>query len=153
MKKIDNRVLDIELADSYDVFWHRHALKMNVLERVLNTPDESFRLSSFDHNYSSLYINNDIKILLYEADTEPRIAVYNHGVEVDNFVYKKPLVLFQREKEEKDSDYKLLRNKIKSIRESKTKVTVGSEKYADLEKYMTVKTKRFFDAFDAISNM
>lgn len=147
MKKIDNRVLDIEKADCFVKYEYGQALKMNVLKRVLNTPDESFHISSTDYAYASLKIDDNVKVVLYEADADAKIAVFNDGIMIDWFVYQEPYVLSWHKKEEKDSDCKLLRNKIKSIRELKTKVT------SDSEKFMSVKTKRFFDTFDVISNM
>ena len=73
MKKIDERVLDIEKADSNTKFKHNYALKTNVTERILNTPNEKFDL--IENNHVLLRINNDIKIILREVDSDVKIRM------------------------------------------------------------------------------
>ena len=147
MKTIDKRVLDIEKADFATKFDHENALKMNVVKRVLNTPDEKFELVTSD--CVRLELNNDIKIRLYEVNADAEITIYQNDAIINSFLYKEPYVpsCWRDSKEEKkeDSDCELLRNKIKSIRNTKLEVTEESEKH------MSIKTKRFYAAFDAIS--
>ena len=143
MKKIDKRVNELEKADFDTKFEHDQALKMNLVKRILNTPDENFHLSWSDHAYASLKINDNVKFVLYEVSDDAEIAVFYDGLMIDRFVYQEPYVLFEKEKQ--DSDCKLLRNKIKSIRELNLKVT------AETEEYMSIDTRRFYAVFDAIS--
>lgn len=146
MKKIDNRVLDIEKADFRTKFKHDNALRANVVERVLNTSDEKFELITNDS--VSLKINDNIKIILRKVNADAEITIYQGGSILNNFLYKEPYIpSVWREKKEKEeeSDCELLRNKIKSIRKIKLKVTEESKKF------MSEKTKRFYAAFDAIS--
>jgi hypothetical protein len=147
MKTIDKRVLDIEKADFNTKFEHERALKMNVVKRVLNTPDEKFELVTSD--CVRLELNNDIKIKLYEVNADAEITIYQNDAIIDSFFYKDPYRPSYMdelgEKDEHDSDCELLRNKIKSIRKIKLEVTEESKKY------MSEKTKRFYAAFDAIS--
>lgn len=144
MKKIDERVLDIGKADYHTKFVHNDALKTNVKERVLNTPDEKFDL--IRNNYISLHINNDIRITLWEAHDGVEISIYQSGCEISNLFYQDLSTNYSRLfLKEKKSDYEMLRNKIKSVRESKLKVT------KEVTKYMTADTKSFYAVFDAIS--
>lgn len=147
MKSIDKRVLDIEKADFNTKFKHDQALKANVVERILNTPDEKFDLITY--NCVSLKINDNIEITLHEVNDDAEINIYQDSSTISNFLYKEPYIPPEwRElevKEEQDSDCGKLRNKIKSIREIKLKVTEESKKY------MSAETKRFYAVFDAIS--
>lgn len=147
MKTIDKRVLDIEKADFSTKFDHEQGLKMNVVKRVLNTPDEKFELVTND--CVRLELNDDIKIRLYEVNADAEITIYQNDAVIDSFLYKEPYIpaCWRELKEEKkqDSDCELLRNKIKSIREIKLEVT------EETKKFMSAKTKRFYAAFDAIS--
>lgn len=147
MKKIDNRVLDIEKADFSTKSKHEWALRMNVMKRVLNTPDEKFELLTSD--CVRLELNNDIKIRLCEVNADAEITIYQNDTIINSFLYKEPykpsFVEALGEKEEYDSDCELLRNKIKGIRKIKLEVTEESKKF------MSEKTKRFYAAFDAIS--
>ncbi len=147
MKTIDKRVLDIEKADFGTKFEHEHALKMNVVKRVLNTPDEKFELVTAD--CVRLELKDDIKIRLYEVNADAEITIYQNDTVIDSFLYKKPyrssFLDALGEKDEHDSDCELLQNKIKSIRKIKLEVTEESKKF------MSAKTKRFYAAFDAIS--
>lgn len=146
MKTIDKRVLELERADFHTKFEHERALKMNLVERILNTPDENFHLSWSDHAYTSLEINNNVKLVLYEVNDNAKIAIFYDGHMIDCFVYQEPYDPFPcKEKEKLDSDCKLLRNKIKSIRELNLKAT------AETEAYMSVDTRKFYAVFDAIS--
>lgn len=149
MKKIDNRVLDIEKADFNTKFKHEQALRMNVVKRVLDTPDEKFDLIASD--CVSLKINDDIRITLREANGDAEISIRQDISIINTFVYTEPYVPSYRrelgEEKKQDSDCELLRNKIKSVRDTKLKVT------AESEGYMHAKTKRFYAVFDAISNM
>ena len=147
MKKIDKRVLDIEKADFNTKFEHDRIFKMNLAERILNTPDEKFNFIM--DNFVSLKIDDNIKIDLHRVDYSAMINVYHDDFLIDSFTYKEPFISpYQHEltkKEKQDSDCELLRNKIKSICKIKLEVTPESEKY------MSVNTKRYYDVFDAIS--
>jgi len=147
MKRIDERVLDIEKADFTTKFNHEQALRTNVVERILNTPDEKFDLNT--SNSVLLKINDDIKIILRDVNADAEISIYQDGSIISSFLYKEPYIPScwreSKEKEKQDCDCELLRNKIKSIRETKLKVTEESKKY------MSVHTKSFYAAFDAIS--
>jgi hypothetical protein len=147
MKKIDNRVLDIEKSDWNTKYKHEHALRMNVVKRILDTPDEKFELVTSD--CVRLELNNDITIRLYETNGDAGISIYQNSTVINDFVYSEPYIpaAWRELGEEKnqDSDCELLRNKIKSIRKIKLEVTEESKKH------MSAKTKRFYAAFDAIS--
>ena len=147
MKRIDERVLDIEKADFNTKFKHEHALRMNVVERVLNTPDEKFHLIASD--CVSLKINDDIKITLREANADAEITIRQNDSIINTFVYAEPYIPScwreMGEEKKQDSDCELLRNKIKSVRKIKLEVTEESKKH------MSNKTKRFYAVFDAIS--
>lgn len=148
MKRIDERVLDIEKSDFNTKFKHEQALRANVVERILNTSDEKFDLIA--SNSVSLKINNDTEIILREVNADAEISIHQGVDTITSFLYKEPYIpSCWREKKEKEkeeeSDCELLRNKIESIRETKLKVTVESKKY------MSLHTKRFYAAFDAIS--
>lgn len=147
MKRIDKRVLDIQKADFTTKFNHDQALRANVVERVLNTPDEKFDLIA--SNNVSLKINDTIEITLRDVNADAEISIYQRGSRLNTFRYVEPYIpaVWREMGEEKkqDSDCELLRNKIKSIREIKLKVT------ADLTKHMSLDTKRFYAVFDAIS--
>lgn len=145
MKRIDERVLDIEKADFATKFKHNNALRKNVVERILNTPDEKFELIA--NNCVSLKINDDIEITLREVNADAEITIHQDGFIANTFIYEEPFIpsCYREEKEKQDSDCEMLRNKIKSICKIKLKVTEESEKY------MSIKTKRFYDIFDAIS--
>lgn len=147
MKKIDERVLDIEKADFNTKFKHDQALRANVVERVLNTPNEKFDLVT--SNNVSLKINDTIEVTLRDVNADAEISIYQRGSRINTFLYKEPYIpsVWREMGEEKkqDSDCELLRNKIKGIRETKLKVTEESRKF------MSAYTKRFYAAFDAIS--
>ncbi len=147
MQRIDERVLDIEKADFRTKFKHDNALRANVMERVLNTPDEKFELITNDS--VSLKINDNIKIILRKMNADAEITIYQDGSVLNNFLYKEPYIPSvwreEKEKEKQDSDCELLRNKIEGISKIKLKVTEESKKY------MSAKTKKFYAAFDAIS--
>lgn len=148
MKKIDNRVLNIEKADFNTKFKHERALRMNVVKRILDTPDEKFELITSD--CVRLELNNDIKIRLYEVNADAEITIYQDSIIINSFLYQEPYIpaCWRDLKEEKQiSGCELLRNKIKSVRKIKLEVTEESKKF------MSEKTKRFYAAFDAISNM
>lgn len=150
MERIDERVLDIEKADFNTKFNHERALRMNVVKRVLNTPDEKFELVTSD--CVRLELNDDIKIRLYEVNGDAEISIYQNDAIINSFVYQEPYIPAcwrdskeEEEEEKQDSDCELLRDKIKSIRKIKLEVTEESKKH------MSAKTKRFYAAFDAIS--
>lgn len=147
MKTIDERVLDIEKADFTTKFKHEQALRMNVVKRILDTPDEKFELVTSD--CVRLELNNDIKIRLYETNGDAEITIYQNDAIINSFVYQEPYIPAcwrdLEEEKKQDSDCELLRNKIKSIRKIKLEVTEESKKH------MSAKTKRFYAAFDAIS--
>ena len=145
MKSIDERVLDIEKSDSYTKSKHNYALRMNVAERVLATPDEEFNLIT--DKCVSLKINDDIKIEMRESNCDIDVTIYQNGFVASSFVYAEPYTpsCWREGKERETSHCELLRDKIKSIREIKLKVT------AESTKYMSMKTKRFYAVFDAIS--
>lgn len=148
MKTIDKRVLDIEKADFTTKFKHEQALRMNVVKRILDTPDEKFDLIASD--CVSLKINDDIRITLREANADAEISIRQDLSIINTFIYTEPYVpsCWRELGEEKkqDSDCELLRNKIKSIRKTKLEVTEESEVH------MSAKTKRFYAVFDAISS-
>lgn len=148
MKTIDKRVLNIEKADFTTKFNHEQALRMNVVKRVLDTPDEKFDLIRSD--CVRLKINDYITIILSELDADAEIVIYQNGFIANSFICEKPYIPTYRrrlkEKEKQDSDCEMLRNKIKSIREIKLEVTEESKKY------MSAETKRFYAVFDAISS-
>lgn len=148
MKRIDERVLNIEKADFNTKFKHDQALKMNVVKRILNTPDEKFDLIT--SNCVSLKINDDIKVKLYETNGDAEISIYQNDSVVNSFLYQEPYIPacwreLKEGEEREDSDCELLRDKIKSIRKIKLEVTEESKKH------MSEKTKRFYAVFDAIS--
>lgn len=145
MKTIDERVLDIEKADFNTKFKHDQALRMNVVKRVLDTPDEKFNLIA--SNCVSLKINDDIRIRLRETNGDAEITIYQNDYITNSFVYEEPYTpsVWRETKEKQDSDCEMLRNKIKSVRKIKLEVTEESKKY------MSAKTKRFYAVFDAIS--
>ena len=147
MKRIDKRVLDIEKADFTTKFNHEQALRMNVVKRILDTPDEKFDLIT--SNCVRLKINDYITIILSELNTDAEIVIYQNGFIVNSFICEEPYIPVYRrglkEEEKQNSNCELLRNKIKGIREIKLKVTEESKKY------MSAKTKRFYAVFDAIS--
>lgn len=147
MKTIDERVLDIEKSDFNTKFKHEQALRMNVVKRVLDTPDEKFDLITSD--CVSLKIDNGVKITLREANADAEISISQHDTTINTFVYAEPYVPScwreLREEKKEDSDCELLRNKIKSIRKIKLEVT------EETKKFMSAKTKRFYAVFDAIS--
>lgn len=149
MKRIDERVLDIEKADSNTKFKHDHALRMNVVKRILNTPDEKFDLIT--SNCVLLKINDSIKVKLYETNGAAEIRIYQNDSMISSFVYREPYIpsgcLDLKEEEKQDSDYELLQDKIESVRKIKLKVTPESKKY------MSVETERFYAVFDAISSI
>lgn len=149
MKKIDNRVLDIEKSDWNTKHKHEHALRMNVVKRILDTPDEKFELITSE--CVSLSLDNDIKITLLEANADAEISISQYGATINTFVYAEPYIPSAwrelREEKKEDSDCELLRTKIKSIRKIKLQVTEESKKF------MSEKTKRFYAVFDTISNM
>lgn len=149
MKKIDNRVLDIERADFNVKFEYNSALKMNVMRRVLNTPDEKFYLIT--NNCISLKIKDNIEIILRESNDDAEIIIYQDGSFINGFLYKEQWMSIGQqvlaEKEEQVSDCEMLRNKIKSVREIMLIAT------PETEKKMSIDTKRFYGVFDAISNM
>lgn len=148
MKTIDERVLDIEKADFSTKFNHERALRMNVVKRILDTPDEKFELVTSD--CVRLELNDDITIRLYETNGDAGISIYQNSTVIKDFVYAEPYVPScwrdLNEEEREDSDCELLRNKIKSVRSTKLKVT------ADSKVHMSAKTKRFYAVFDAISS-
>ena len=147
MKTIDERVLDIEKADFTTKFKHEQALRMNVVKRVLDTPDEKFDLIASD--CVSLKINDNIRITLREVNADAEISIRQDLSIINTFVYQEPYIPAcwsdLKEEEKQDSDCELLRNKIKSIRKIKLEVTEESKKH------MSEKTKRFYAVFDAIS--
>lgn len=150
MERIAERVLDIEKADFNTKFNHERALRMNVVKRVLNTPDEKFELVTSD--CVRLELNDDIKIRLYEVNGDAEISIYQNDAIINSFVYQEPYIPAcwqdskeEEEEEKQDSDCELLRNKIKSVRSTKLKVT------AESEEHMSAKTKSFYAVFDAIS--
>lgn len=147
MKTIDERVLDIEKADFNTKFKHEQALRMNVVKRILDTPDEKFDLIASD--CVSLKINDNIRITLREVNADAEISIRQDLSIINTFVYQEPYIPAcwrdLKEEEKQDSDCELLRNKIKSIRKIKLEVTEESKKH------MSAKTKRFYAAFDAIS--
>lgn len=147
MKKIDKRVLDIEKADFNTKFEHDRIFMMNLVERILNTPDEKFNFIMDD--FVSLKIDDNIKIDLHRVDYNAMINVYHDDFLIDSFTYKESYIpSYQHkltEKEKQDSDCELLQNKIKSICKIKLEVTEESEKY------MSANTKRYYAVFDAIS--
>jgi hypothetical protein len=147
MERIDERVLDIEKADFHTKFNHERALRVNVVKRVLDTPDEKFELVTSD--CVRLELNDDIKIRLYETNGDAEITIYQNDAIINSFLYQEPYIPAcwrdLKEEEKQDSDCELLRNKIKSIRKIKLEVTEESKKH------MSAKTKRFYAAFDAIS--
>lgn len=148
MKRIDERVLNIEKADFNTKFKHEDALKRNVVERVLNTSDEKFDLIA--SNCAALKINDAIEVMLRDVNADAEISITERGSTISTFLYKEPYIpSVWSEKEEKqkeeDSDCELLRNKLKSIREIKLKVTEESKKF------MSEHTKSFYAVFDAIS--
>lgn len=147
MKTIDERVLDIEKADFTTKFKHEQALRMNVVKRVLDTPDEKFELVT--SNCVRLELNDDIVIRLYETNGDAGISIFQNGVTINSFVYGEPYIPAawreMGEEKKQDSDCELLRNKIKSVRNTKLEVT------AESEAHMSAKTKRFYAVFDAIS--
>jgi hypothetical protein len=120
---------------------------MNVVKRVLGTPDEKFDLITSD--CVSLKINNNVKVKLYETNGNVEITIYQNDSVINNFVYQEPFIPAcwrdLEEEEKQDSDCELLRDKIKSVRRIKLEVTEESKKH------MSEKTKRFYAAFDAIS--
>ena len=129
MKTIDERVLDIEKADFTTKFKHEQALRMNVVKRVLDTPDEKFELVTSD--CVRLELNNDITIRLYETNGDAGISIYQNSTVITDFVYSEPYIPaawreFGEEKKQA-SDCELLRNKIKSVRCTTLKVTAESE--------------------------
>lgn len=148
MKKIDERVLDIEKADFNTKFKHDQALRSNVVERILNTPDEKFELITSD--CVSLKINNDVKITLRNTNADAEISISQYDATINTFVYTEPYIPScwreLREEKKQDSACELLRNKIESVRKIKLEVTEESRKF------MSAKTKRFYDVFDVISN-
>ena len=148
MERIDKRVLDIEKADFNTKFKHEQALRMNVVKRVLETPDEKFDLITSD--CVSLKINNDVKITLRETNGDAEISISQDGATINTFVYAEPYIpsCWRELAEEKkqDSDCELLRNKIKNVRKIKLEVT------EETKKFMSAKTKRFYTVFDAISS-
>ena len=147
MKTIDERVLDIEKADFTTKFKHEQALRMNVVKRILDTPDEKFELVTSD--CVRLELNNDITIRLYETNGDAGISIYQNSTVINDFIYSEPYIPAawreMGEEKKQDSDCELLRNKIKSVRSTKLKVT------AESEVHMSAKTKRFYAVFDAIS--
>ena len=147
MKTIDERVLDIEKADFTTKFKHEQALRMNVVKRVLDTPDEKFDLIASD--CVSLKINDNIRITLREVNADAEISIRQDLSIINTFVYQEPYIPAYwrdlKEEEKQASDCELLRNKIKSVRSTKLKVT------AESEVHMSEKTKRFYAVFDAIS--
>lgn len=146
MKRIDERVLDIEKADFNTKFKHEQALRSNVVERILNTSNEKFDLIA--SNSVSLKINDDVEIILREVNVDAEISIRRGADIINSFLYKEPYIpsCWRGKKEkEKESDCELLRNKIESIRETKLKVTVESKKY------MSLYTEKFYATFDAIS--
>lgn len=147
MKTIDKRVLDIEKADFGTKFNHDQALRSNVVERILNTPDEKFELVTSD--CVLLKINDSIKIKLYDTNGDAEARIYQNGSMVNSFIYREPYIsaswLDLKEEEETDHDCEMLQNKIKSIREAKLKITEESKEY------MADETKSFYAVFDAIS--
>lgn len=147
MERIDERVLDIEKADFTTKFKHEQALRMNVVKRILDTPDEKFELVTSD--CVRLEIGDDIKIRLYETNGDAEITIYQNDAIINSFVYQEPYIPAcwrdLKEEEKEDSDCELLRDKIKSIRKIKLDVTEESKKH------MSAKTKRFYAVFDAIS--
>lgn len=147
MKTIDERVLDIEKADFTTKLKHEQALRMNVVKRILDTPDEKFDLIASD--CVSLKINDDIGITLREANCDAEISIRQGLSIINTFVYAEPYIpsCWRELGEEKKQDSKceLLRNKIKSVRKIKLEVTEESKKF------MSAKTKRFYAVFDAIS--
>lgn len=147
MKTIDKRVLDIEKADFSTKFKHEQALRMNVVKRIFNTPDEKFELVT--NNSVRLELNDDIKIELCEENADAEITIYQNGTVIDSFRCKKPYrpsyMDALGEKDEHDSECELLQNKIESIRKIKLEVT------EETKKFMSAKTKRFYAVFDAIS--
>lgn len=147
MERIDKRVLDIEKADFHTKFNHERALRVNVVKRVLDTPDEKFDLIASD--CVSLKINDNIRITLREANADAEISIRQDLSIINTFVYQEPYTpacWSDLEEEKQDSDCELLRNKIKSIRKIKLEVTEESKKH------MSEKTKRFYAVFDAISS-
>lgn len=147
MKTIDKRVLDIEKADFTTKFNHEQALRMNVVKRILDTPDEKFDLIT--SNCVSLKINNDIKITLRETNADAEISISQYDATINTFVYTEPYIPScwreLREEKKQDSACELLRNKIESVRKIKLEVTEESKKF------MSDKTKSFYAVFDAIS--
>lgn len=147
MKSIDERVLDIEKADFTTKFKHDQALRANVVERVLNTPEEKFDLIT--SRCATLKINDDIEVTLREVNVDAEISISERGSTIITFLYKEPYIPSvwreKKEKENLDRDCEMLRDKIKSIRDIKLKVTEESKKY------MSSETKSFYAVFDAIS--
>lgn len=147
MKTIDERVLDIEKSDFNTKFKHEQALRMNVVKRILDTPDEKFDLITAD--CVSLKIDNGVKITLRETNGDAEISISQDGATINTFVYAEPYIPAAwrelREEKKEESDCELLRNKIKSVRKIKLEVT------EETKKFMSAKTKRFYAVFDAIS--